>query len=58
MLSAGGASAGANMASAVVPQAPQPKQRILLKTDAHAQHIFKTGEAEKLNQAIVDFLLE
>lgn len=39
-------------------RAPDPKKLTLIKTNAHAQHIFKTDQAEKLNQAIIDFLVE
>ncbi len=39
-------------------QAPRPKKLILLAGNAHAQHIFKTENSEKLEQIIVNFLVE
>lgn len=37
-------------------QAHQPKKLALIKGAAHAQHIFKTDQAESLQQIILDFL--
>ncbi len=37
-------------------KAPEPKRLEILKGSAHAQHIFKTDQAEKLEKLIVDFL--
>lgn len=37
-------------------RAVEPKKFIILDGNAHAQHIFKTGQAEKLTKAIFDFL--
>lgn len=39
-------------------RAPQPKQLILLDGSAHAQHIFKTDQAQRLTDAIVQFLVD
>lgn len=37
-------------------KASKPKKLLLIKGDAHAQHIFKTQESEQLTQGIIDFL--
>ena len=37
-------------------RAPEPKKLILLDGEAHAQHIFKTDQAQKLAATILDFL--
>lgn len=37
-------------------RAPQPRKLVLLPGDAHAQHIFKTDQAERLTEEILDFL--
>jgi len=37
-------------------QAPDPKKLVLLPGDAHAQHIFKTDQAERLTEEILGFL--
>jgi hypothetical protein len=37
-------------------QAPDPKKLVLLPGDAHAQHIFKTDQAERLTEEILRFL--
>ena len=37
-------------------RAPEPKQLIILEGSAHAQHIFKTDQAERLIQEILRFL--
>jgi len=37
-------------------RAPEPKKLVLLPGDAHAQHIFKTDQAERLTQEILAFL--
>lgn len=39
-------------------RAGESKSFILLDGDAHAQHIFKTGESSKLTGIIIDFLSE
>ncbi len=36
--------------------APEPKKLVVLEGNAHAQHIFKTGQSDKLTQLIVDWL--
>jgi len=36
--------------------APEPKQLVILKGDAHAQHIFKTDQSEQLTELILEFL--
>ena len=36
--------------------APEPKKLVILEGNAHAQHIFKTGQSDKLTQLIVDWL--
>jgi len=37
-------------------KAPEPKKLVVLPGDAHAQHIFKTKQAKRLVQVILDFL--
>lgn len=37
--------------------APEPKRLELLPGSAHAQHLFKTEQAEMLTQLIIDFLI-
>jgi len=37
-------------------KAPEPKKLVVIPGDAHAQHIFKTGQAERLVQVILEFL--
>jgi pimeloyl-ACP methyl ester carboxylesterase len=37
-------------------RAPQPKELKLLEGNAHAQHIFKTNQADELTKIIVDYL--
>jgi hypothetical protein len=37
-------------------RAPEPKKLAVLEGSAHAQHIFKTDQADKLTKLIVDFL--
>ena len=37
-------------------RAPGPKQLVLLPGDAHAQHIFNTGQAARLTEEILRFL--
>lgn len=37
-------------------QTPDPKKLVLLPGDAHAQHIFKTDQAERLTEEILRFL--
>ena len=37
-------------------RAPGPKKLVVLPGSAHAQHIFKTGQAEKLTSLILDWL--
>jgi Ni,Fe-hydrogenase III small subunit len=39
-------------------RAPKPKKLVLLDGDAHAQHIFKTQQAEKLTNLIFEFLAD
>lgn len=39
-------------------RAPQPKRLILLDGGAHAQHIFNTDQAQRLTEAIVQFLVD
>ncbi|NOQ13045.1 MAG: alpha/beta fold hydrolase [Methyloprofundus sp.] len=39
-------------------QAPQPKALKLIAGSAHAQHIFKTSQAELLTKIILDFLAD
>ena len=39
-------------------KAPQPKELKLIPGSAHAQHIFKTSQAELLTQIILDFLAD
>lgn len=39
-------------------KAPKPKRLEVLQGDAHAQHIFKTDQAGKLEKLIVGFLTE
>ncbi len=39
-------------------RAPDPKQLVILEGSAHAQHIFKTEQAERLMQEILRFLSE
>jgi dienelactone hydrolase len=39
-------------------RAPQPKRLILLDGSAHAQHIFNTDQAQRLTDAIVQFLVD
>ena len=36
--------------------APRPKELVVLEGRAHAQHIFRTGQAEQLTRLIVDWL--
>ncbi len=36
--------------------APEPKELVVLKGSAHAQHIFKTEQSEQLTGLILDFL--
>ena len=38
-------------------QAPEPKRLEILDSDAHAQHVFRTDQAEALTQLIVDALV-
>ena len=52
-------SAGDGLAGRVKQQfekAPEPKKLVVLEGNAHAQHIFKTGQGAKLTQLIVDWL--
>lgn len=37
-------------------KAPKPKELLILDGSAHAQHIFRTSQAQTLQDAIVDFL--
>ena len=37
-------------------KAPEPKKLVVLEGSAHAQHIFKTSQSDKLTQLIVDWL--
>ena len=37
-------------------RAPDPKRLVLLPGDAHAQHIFRTDQAEPLTELILEFL--
>jgi pimeloyl-ACP methyl ester carboxylesterase len=46
----------ASRVRALFEQAPQPKSLEMLPGDAHAQHLFKTGQAERLTDAMIDFL--
>ena len=39
-------------------KAPEPKRLQLINGKAHAQHIFKTSQAEVLTKNIIDFLME
>ena len=39
-------------------EAPEPKRLKILPGDAHAQHIFKTDQADVLKKLILDFLTE
>jgi pimeloyl-ACP methyl ester carboxylesterase len=39
-------------------KAPEPKKLILLEGSAHAQHIFKTRQAENLENEMIEFLIE
>ncbi len=48
----------ANSVKGQYEKAPNPKKLILIESDAHAQHIFRTDQAEKLNQAMIDFLVD
>ncbi len=41
---------------ALYRQAPEPKKLVLIPGNAHAQHIFKTSQAELLTKTITDFL--
>lgn len=39
-------------------KAPQPKELTLIPGNAHAQHIFKTPQAEQLTKIVLDFLAD
>ena len=55
------ASRGEGMVRAMTSQferAPEPKRLELLDGDAHAQHIFKTSQADALSELILEFLGE
>ncbi len=48
----------ADSVKAQFQKAPEPKQLEILDGNAHAQHIFKTNQAEKLEKLIVEFLAD
>lgn len=39
-------------------QAPEPKRLAILESGAHAQHVFRTDQADALTQLIVDALMD
>ncbi len=46
------------MIQALFERAPDPKELVVLEGSAHAQHIFKTDQAERLMDEILRFLAE